>query len=135
MEINTLILLHKFNKFAVSFNNIPLKFNGYQELIIMEILELTDKLSKMSITDRNKFITGLEKDCICHECPTYNTCTRKSKELLFCISGKSRCPIHERICLCPKDCSVYQRYNLKFSFYCSKGKEIERQDELYTLKI
>ena len=101
----------------------------------MDIEELMDKLSKMSSTNRTKFIMDLKKSCICHECPTYTNCTRKSRELLFCISGKSGCPIEERICLCPQDCSVYQKYDLKLTFYCSRGREIERRDELYTINI
>ena len=101
----------------------------------MKFEDLTAQLTKMSPADKDRFIAELKKDCICHECPTYNTCTQKSKELLFCISGESRCPMDERICLCPKDCSVHQKYDLKLSFYCSRGKEIERRDELYTIKI
>lgn len=99
----------------------------------MDFEELQDKLSKIGDNTKNKFITDLKKDCICHECPTYNTCTRKSKELLFCILDKSRCPVDEKICLCPQDCSVYEKYDLKLSFYCSRGKEIERRDELYII--
>ena len=101
----------------------------------MKFEDLTAQLNKMSPADKDRFITELKKDCICHECPTYNTCTQKSKELLFCILGKSRCPIDERICLCPQDCSVHQKYDMKLSFYCSRGNEIERRDELYTIKI
>jgi hypothetical protein len=89
----------------------------------------------MTSDERNNFITGLKKDCICHECPTYNNCTRESKELLFCILGKTRCPVDERICLCPQDCSIYKKYDLKLSFYCSRGREIDRLDELYFIKI
>lgn len=107
----------------------------YPEQIIMNFGELTDNLSKMSLEDENKFITGLKKDCICHECPTYNNCTRKSKELLFCILGETRCPIDERICLCTSNCKIYKKYDLKLSFYCSRGREIERRDELYTIMI
>ena len=101
----------------------------------MKFEELTEKLTKMSDADRRMLLTDLKNDCICHECPTYNNCTRKSKELLFCILGKSKCPMDERICLCPQDCSIHQKYDLKFSFYCSKGRELERLDELYTIKI
>ncbi len=101
----------------------------------MKFEDLQDELNKMSSTDRDMFIAELKKDCICHECPTYNTCTKKSKELLFCILGKSECPVKEKTCLCPQNCSIHQKYNLKFSFYCSKGRELERRDELYIIKI
>ena len=101
----------------------------------MKFEDLQNELDKMSSADKDKFIAELKKSCICHECPTYNNCTRKSKEFLFCISGESGCPIDERICLCPKNCIVHQKYGLKLSFYCSKGKEIERRSELYTQNI
>lgn len=101
----------------------------------MDIGELRDELNKMNSIDKDKFIMDLKKECICHECPTYTNCTRKSKELLFCILDKSKCPIEERVCLCPQDCSVYQKYDLKLSFYCSRGREDERLDELYMIKI
>ena len=93
----------------------------------MKFDELQSELNKMSSVDREAFLTDLKKNCICHECPTYNDCTRKSKELLYCILGKSGCPIDERICLCPQDCNIYQKYDLKLSFYCSRGKELERR--------
>jgi hypothetical protein len=101
----------------------------------MDFEELTDKLNKMSSSDRNKFIADLNSKCICHECPTYTNCARESKELLFCLLGKTRCPVDERTCLCPQECGVYKKYDLKLSFYCSRGKEIERLDELYTIRI
>lgn len=101
----------------------------------MKFEDLIDELNKMSNVDRTKLIKKLKKDCICHECPTYNNCTRKSKELLFCISGKSKCPIEEKTCLCPQNCNIYQKYDLKLSFYCSRGSELERRDELYTITI
>ncbi|MGB9978968.1 DUF2769 domain-containing protein [Methanobacterium sp.] len=101
----------------------------------MKFEDLQDELNKMNIPDRDKLIADLKRNCICHECPTYNNCTRKSKELLFCILGESGCPMDERICLCPKDCNIYQKYDLKLSFYCSRGEELERRDELYTINI
>jgi len=101
----------------------------------MDFVELTDKLSKMNSSDRKKFIADLSSECICHECPTYTNCARESKELLFCLLGKTRCPVDERICLCSQECSIYKKYDLKLSFYCSRGKEIERLDELYTIRI
>lgn len=101
----------------------------------MEFKKLMDKLTGMNDKEKNEFIEDLKKSCICHACPTYTNCTRKSKELLFCILGKSRCPIDERLCLCPQDCNVYEKYDLKLSFYCSRGEEIERRDELYEIRI
>ena len=100
----------------------------------MKFEELTNKITGRDEEDQ-KFIEDLKKNCICHACPTYTNCARKSKELLFCILGKTRCPVDERICLCPQNCNIYQKYDLKLSFYCSRGKETERLDELYTIKI
>lgn len=100
----------------------------------MESRDLRDELNGMSNDERNRIITDLRKECICHRCPTYNTCTRQSKELLYCIVGSSDCPIHERKCLCPLDCPVYKRFKLNNSFYCSLNKE--RKDSLvYKKKV
>ena len=70
----------------------------------MEFKDLRDELNEMSDIEKNKVIMDLRKECICHTCPTYNNCTRKSEELLYCMVGSSDCPIHERKCLCPQDC-------------------------------
>lgn len=89
----------------------------------MDYTELKDKLTEMDDNERKNIITDLRNDCICHTCPTYNTCTRQSKELLYCMTDSSSCPIHERKCLCPQDCPVYEKFNLKNSFYCSLNKK------------
>jgi hypothetical protein len=94
----------------------------------MEFRNLRDELNEMSNDEKNRVIADLRNDCICHTCPTYNNCTRKSKELLYCMVGSSDCPIHEKKCLCPQDCPVYERFNLDKSFYCSFNKK--RKDHL-----
>lgn len=87
--------------------------------------EIKVKLAEMDEDKRNMAILDLKEHCICHTCPTYNTCTAKSGELLYCITGSSDCPIHERKCLCPLDCPVYKELNLNNSFYCSLNKELK----------
>ena len=91
----------------------------------MEFRNLKNELNEMSDNKRNKVIMDLRKDCICHTCPTYNNCTRESEELLYCMVGSSDCPIHERKCLCPHDCPVYEKFGLKDSFYCSLNKKMK----------
>ncbi|MGB9936580.1 MAG: DUF2769 domain-containing protein [Methanobacterium sp.] len=91
----------------------------------MKYNEIRAKLDEMDEKERQKFILTLRKDCICHTCPTYNTCTRKSRELLYCFTDSSDCPVHKRKCLCPLECPIYGRFNLNNSFYCSLNKEIK----------
>jgi hypothetical protein len=100
----------------------------------MEFGNLRNELNEMSDDERNKTITDLRKDCICHTCPTYNNCTRESEELLYCILGSSDCPIHKRKCLCPQNCPIYERFNLKSSFYCSFNKK-KRDQLVYNKKV
>jgi len=99
----------------------------------MEFIDF--KAEEMDEEEKKRFIEDLKKDCICHACPTYNTCTQKSKELLYCILGSSDCPIHERKCLCPQDCPVYQKYGFKGSFYCSQDKDIKRSKVVYRKEV
>lgn len=100
----------------------------------MESMNLKDKLNEMNDEERNAIILDLRKDCICHTCPTYNTCTRQSKELLYCMTDSSSCPIHKRKCLCPQDCPVYERFDLKDSFYCSLNKKA-KDNLVYNKKV
>lgn len=99
----------------------------------MEFIDF--EAEEMDEEEKKRFIEGLKKDCICHACPTYNTCTQKSKELLYCILSSSDCPIHERKCLCLQDCPVYQKYGFKGSFYCSKDKDIKRSKVVYQKEV
>lgn len=92
----------------------------------MEFGNLREELTKMSGNERKKVITDLRNECICHACPTYNTCTRQSEELLYCMVGSSDCPIHERKCICPQNCPVYEKYGFNSSFYCSKNKDVKK---------
>ncbi len=95
-------------------------------------MELNDSVTEgMTAEEKRQFIADLRNNCICHNCPTYNTCTQKSGELLYCISGSSDCPIHEKKCLCPYNCPIYKKYGFKSSFYCSKDKDVKRNKLVY----
>lgn len=113
-------------------------------------LNIHDELNEMKDDERNKTlkisdfgasqskiakaIMDLREDCICHKCPTYNNCTRESKELLYCLVGSSDCPIHKRKCLCPIHCPIYKKYNFKNSFYCSLDKK-NKDRMVYNKKV
>lgn len=97
-------------------------------------MNLRDELDEMNDEEKNKITADLRKECICHSCPTYNTCTRQSKELLYCMTDSSNCPIHKRKCLCPQNCPVYKRFDLKDSFYCSLNKK-EKDLLIYNKKV
>jgi len=99
----------------------------------MELNEFKDEFKDEN--ERNMFIEDLKKECICHTCPTYNNCTRESKELLYCILGSSNCPIHKRKCLCPQKCPIYEKYGFESSFYCSKDQDIKRSKLVYEKKV
>lgn len=100
----------------------------------METSNIKERLNEMDLKEKNDLIQELRNDCICHTCPTYNNCTRESKELLYCFLGSSDCPIHERKCLCPTRCSVYTRFNLNSSFYCSFNKK-NKDRLIYNKKV
>lgn len=65
------------------------------------------------------------KKCTCASCPTYNECTARKKELLYCLLGKSReCQLDELGCICP-DCPVTVDLDLQNTYYCTQGSEKE----------
>lgn len=99
-------------------------------------MELNDFMAGLKDEDeQNRFIEELRKECICHTCPTYSNCARESKERLYCILGTSDCPVHKRKCMCPLDCPVYEKYEFKSSFYCSKDREIKKDKLVYSKKV
>lgn len=62
-----------------------------------------------------------ERICTCRSCPTYFDCGEK---LAFCLweSGKSKCIITERGCVCP-GCPVQQQNGFLNEYYCTRGSE------------
>jgi len=69
-------------------------------------------------------IDEAERICICRKCPSYFNCGEK---LAFCLweSGKSKCIIIERGCICP-GCPVQQKMKLVHEYYCIRGSEINQ---------
>ena len=66
---------------------------------------------------------GAEKYKAVCTCPTYNTCAKNAKELLFCATGKSfMCISEEKGCICP-NCPVTPEWGLNHKFFCTRGAE------------
>jgi hypothetical protein len=81
------------------------------------------QMTKMSQQEITSMIEANKKLCICPECPTYNDCARKLKELLYCALGKSpSCITEEVACVCPT-CPVTEQLGLKHMYFCTKGTE------------
>jgi len=97
-------------------------------------MELMDKLSEMDESERNKIIASLRNECVCHSCPNYNTCMQNSGELLYCSIEGSTCPTSKRKCICPTDCPVHERFNLKSNYYCLYGEEVKKE-EIYHKEV
>lgn len=59
-------------------------------------------ITKMSEEERMNALKASRKMCVCGRCPSYNDCAMESKELLYCVLGKSsECITEEGGCLCP----------------------------------
>jgi len=90
--------------------------------------EIRRMSEKMSEEEMNKSIEEEKKICLCPECPTYNDCTARQNQLLFCALGKSEgCEINKIQCLCPT-CPVADEYGLKYTFFCDNGSEQELRE-------
>lgn len=88
-----------------------------------------EELSQISEDEMNKAIEKEKKICLCPECPTYNNCTARKNQLLFCALGKSEgCEINKIQCLCPT-CPVTDEYGLKYTFFCDNGTEQEQREK------
>jgi hypothetical protein len=61
--------------------------------------------------------------CLCPSCPTYTGCAEKSKELVFCATGRSFvCISDDKGCKCP-GCPVTPEYGMKNQKFCLRGSE------------
>jgi hypothetical protein len=61
--------------------------------------------------------------CLCPGCPTYTGCAGKSKELVFCATGRSFvCISDDKGCKCP-GCPVTPEYGMKNQKFCLRGSE------------
>jgi len=82
-----------------------------------------DAMSKMDKDEQSKKIGSMKDMCICPKCPSYTSCAKNAKELLFCATGKSfMCIDQEKGCICP-GCPVTKQLGLKNKFFCTKGSE------------
>ena len=81
-------------------------------------------MSKVEKTEPNK------KKCFCSNCPSYNECTKKNEETLYCAGdvGKSVCKINMNGCLCG-GCPVHRENNLKSGYYCMNGSADQIDDK------
>ena len=77
-------------------------------------------LKGMDDQERTGNVEEMEKNCICPDCPTYNSCASSNKENLYCFKGGSPC-------ITP-DCPVYESSGLRNVFYCINGSETEIRD-------
>ncbi|HUU74762.1 MAG TPA: DUF2769 domain-containing protein [Methanoregulaceae archaeon] len=86
-------------------------------------------MAKMSKEEQEKKIEMLKGMCQCPTCPSYNTCAKNSKEILFCSTGKSfMCISEEKGCVCPT-CPVAPQIGLKYTFFCTRGAEKSQRYE------
>lgn len=74
-------------------------------------------MSKVSNTKEN-----LTK-CICEGCPTYQatSCPKDNKEKLYCATGKSKCSLVGKGCLCGA-CPIWSEYKLNDGYFCLTNK-------------
>jgi aldose sugar dehydrogenase len=70
---------------------------------------------------KNAVPGDLRGRCICARCPTYNECTRKGKELLYCFEGKSSCKLERYGCVCGS-CPVQKSGGFMGAYFCVTGK-------------
>jgi hypothetical protein len=87
--------------------------------------QIVKDLGTESGEDREAKLSGLKKECICPDCPTYNRCAEEAGELLYCFLGRSeKCISEELGCNCP-DCPVAARAALSNLYYCINGSELD----------
>jgi hypothetical protein len=89
-----------------------------------------DTFEKMMMDVKGTSSAQLSRDmekyrsqCICGKCPTYTTCARNAKEMVFCLVGKSfMCISEQKTCICPT-CPLTPECGLKHTSFCMKGAE------------
>ncbi len=62
--------------------------------------------------------------CLCVNCPTYNECTRKDDQRLFCSRGRTQCQITRNGCICG-ECPVATNYRLAGYYFCDSEFGVE----------
>ena len=82
-----------------------------------------EKMKSMPPAEMAAVMTKVRGLCICVKCPTYTTCAKDAKELLFCaVGGSFMCIAKEKNCICP-ECPVASDLGLKHTFFCTRGAE------------
>ena len=85
--------------------------------------DVTRELKAQKKEERWKRYEDWKKSCCCPECPSYNDCASRGRELLYCVLGMSNVCIREdRHCICPK-CALYPELGLSGKDFCMKGSE------------
>lgn len=64
-------------------------------------------------------------NCSCPKCPSYNDCSKKKAEKLFCSDEvKNNCEFKSNGCICPM-CIVHRQFKLEKIYYCIHGPASE----------
>jgi len=97
---------------------------------IMDKFEQMAEMWQKMTPEEQRIGLEIEKGkCICPKCPTYTTCAKNAKELLFCATGKSfMCISEEKSCNCPT-CPVTPEYGMKYKKFCLRGSEMAQRYE------
>ena len=96
----------------------------------MDIFEQwLDTFWQIPARERKGYLAVKKNACICPECPSYNRCAGESRELAYCISGKSPlCISEDRGCTC-RHCPATPELDLKYHDFCFKGSEAVQRYE------
>ena len=92
--------------------------------MMVNFLEMVQKIQKMSPDEQVKTINMAQANCICGACPSYDSCMQGMKELLYCLERGSACTVAKKACLCPT-CPVTPMMGLSHGYYCARGSEKE----------
>lgn len=100
-------------------------------MMVDKFEELINELNGMSDDDRNERIKGLEAECVCPICPTFNQCAKDTGENIFCLKNESNCINTEKGCMCPT-CPFAATYKIGVvhNFYCKRGGEVKQRKGL-----
>ena len=88
-----------------------------------------DTMWQVPARERREYMAVKRAACTCPKCPSYNRCAEGSKELVYCITGKSPLCISEsRGCTC-RNCAVPSGLGLKYHDFCTMGNEAAQRYE------
>ncbi len=88
-----------------------------------------DTFWQMPARGRKEYMAVKKAACTCPKCPSYNRCAEGSKELVYCITGKSPlCIAENHGCTCT-DCAVPSGLGLKYRNFCTGGSEAAQRYE------